>query len=387
MTKTPSASPRSARMGFSDLAGRSDHAGVAPVRAHLRDRRGYSRAGRGRNTLHRSAMRAELWPIADRPRASDGTHDSATSAASTPSSATVRTSALTVRPDTETAHAPIILDIDIGGNPDALIALRCAALRPELVLVITADEIDGERARLARYALDMMGRTDVRVVSGADLGHTRYWVMDGVVPVGLPRQSKGVLRAVEAVFAMAQGNVRWVGGGPLTTLAQILRAAPEVNKRLLITQAGGTLHHGDSVRPEHNFRLDPASARFVIDTAEHVTLVVSNVTYDAIALHPGHPIHRALSAPDTPGWARLITLHLNRWADAFDGRASKQRDPLALWVALGDSAVELDRIELAVGFGGQIIHHSTGRLTTVTRSADYRTFHRWIWSQLTHDAA
>lgn len=46
--------------------------------------------------------------------------------------------------------APLILDTDIGGEPDDALALAIAAGLPSLALVITSDESGGRRARLAR---------------------------------------------------------------------------------------------------------------------------------------------------------------------------------------------------------------------------------------------
>jgi hypothetical protein len=72
------------------------------------------------------------------------------------------------------ARAPMIVDTDIGGDPDDTVALVVAARRvPELALVITSDEYGGERARFLRYLLDLVGRPDVKVVAGSDLGNSR----------------------------------------------------------------------------------------------------------------------------------------------------------------------------------------------------------------------
>jgi len=79
------------------------------------------------------------------------------------------------------ATAPVIIDTDIGGDPDDAVALAVAALTvPELALVITTDELRGERARFARHHLDLLGRPDVPVVRGADLGNERYFCVDGL---------------------------------------------------------------------------------------------------------------------------------------------------------------------------------------------------------------
>ena len=68
----------------------------------------------------------------------------------------------------------MIIDTDVGGDSDDAIALATAAFAvPELALVITTDEYGGQRARFARHFLDLLGRDDIAVVTGADLGKRR----------------------------------------------------------------------------------------------------------------------------------------------------------------------------------------------------------------------
>ncbi|MEU6191923.1 nucleoside hydrolase [Nocardia sp. NPDC047038] len=156
---------------------------------------------------------------------------------------------------------PIILDTDIGGDPDDAFALTCAARVPELALVVTADEVRGKRACLARHLLDLVGRHDVPVIRGADLGNTRYWSAEGLIPDHIATQPSDVLAAVGALCASTDGPVRWVGCGPLTNLANILRTSPKVAEQLVVTQMGGVLSYPNPARAEHNFRLDPEAAR------------------------------------------------------------------------------------------------------------------------------
>ncbi|WP_228824643.1 nucleoside hydrolase [Nocardia blacklockiae] len=284
--------------------------------------------------------------------------------------------------------APIVLDLDIGGDPDDAFALACAARLPELCLVLTSDEIDGERARLARYLLDLLGRPDVLVVAGADLANRRYWVVDGLVPTSIPAQAGDVVDAVRAVCARYAGPVRWVGCGPMTNLARVLRECPELARRLVITQMGGALHYRDPTRAEHNVRLDPEAALFVAVTAPHLTLTLSDVTFtDEIAVgpaptDPGHSVYRVLAAADSPSWARLLAEHLDRWAAAFDGRTSKQHDPLNLAVALGMWFAHVVRVPVAFAADGRMRAEQGGLPIQVVLAANYPAVRQWLVDQL-----
>ncbi|WP_280335644.1 nucleoside hydrolase [Nocardia wallacei] len=309
-------------------------------------------------------------------------------AARDPELAALDTGLLLAPPGPDMAATPIILDLDIGGDPDDAFTLACAARLPELRLVLTSDEIDGQRARLARHFLDLLGRPDVVVVAGADLGNRRYWVADNLTPTTVPAQPGDVIDAVRAVCARAHGPVRWVGCGPMSNLARILRVLPELSGRLVITQMGGALHYRDPTRAEHNARLDPAAVRFVAITARYLTLVLSDVTFtDEIAIgphpaDPGHAVYQALAAPNAPAWGRLLAEHLDRWAAAFDGRTSKQHDPLTLTVALGLSFIYPARVPIVFATDGRLRADSSGVPVTVALAADYAAFCRWLTVQL-----
>jgi hypothetical protein len=85
--------------------------------------------------------------------------------------------------------APLIIDADVGSEPGDAVALIVAATAvPELALVLTCDEVDGERARLARYLLDLAGRPEVPVVAGQQASQPPLFSADGLVPAAVPKQ-------------------------------------------------------------------------------------------------------------------------------------------------------------------------------------------------------
>ncbi|MFX0574639.1 hypothetical protein [Nocardia nepalensis] len=72
----------------------------------------------------------------------------------------------------------IILDTDIGYDPDDFVTLIIAAQSVANLAVVTADETRGRRAELARHVLDLMDRSDVAVIPGIDIGGEHRFVMD-----------------------------------------------------------------------------------------------------------------------------------------------------------------------------------------------------------------
>ena len=289
--------------------------------------------------------------------------------------------------------APVIIDTDIGGDADDALAVVAAARSlPRLALVLTSDETGpavgyGARARFARFLLDLTGRTDVAVVSGVSLGDTRYFCADGLVPAELPPQPADVVAAVRAVCAAAPGPVQWVGMGPLSNLALVLDAAPELASRLHVTQMGAALNYRDPSRAEHNFRLDVPSVHRVFDAVSRGLLptpyfVTSDVTFtSAIEITADHPVHRTLAAPGAPAWAALLVAHMRQWFERFHP-GTIQHDALTLSAALQLPFVDFDKTPVAVDGIGRTIRSETGVPVWLSLSAHYPAFMRWFSQRL-----
>jgi pyrimidine-specific ribonucleoside hydrolase len=230
--------------------------------------------------------------------------------------------------------APMIVDTDVGGDPDDAVALVVAATAvPSLALVLTSDELDGERARLARYLLDLAGRPDVPVVAGQRAVQPPLFSANGLVPAAVPAQPDDVVAAVDATCA-GTGPVRWVGMGPMSNLAGVLAARPDLAPRIVLTQMGGAVRYRDPRRAEHNVRLDPAGARKALSRVPGPALVTSDVTFHAaMELGPDSPAYRQLAHSRAESWAPVLRAHLDRWF-AKHHPSSMQHDALTLSAAL-----------------------------------------------------
>ncbi|GLZ16128.1 hypothetical protein Acsp04_63630 [Actinomadura sp. NBRC 104425] len=287
--------------------------------------------------------------------------------------------------------APVIIDTDIGGDPDDALAVAAAARTlPRLALVITSDETGssfgpGQRARFARVLLDALQRAEVSVVEGCSVGDTRYYCVDGLVPDGVGRQPTGVVDAVRAVCERASGPVCWVGMGPLSNLAHIVEHAPDLLPRLSVTQMGGALAYRHPDRAEHNIRLDMPAARTVLDAVADRRLavpefVISDVTWNQqIAVDSQSRIYRALTASGAPSWATLVARHLDRWFERFHPE-SLQHDALTLSVALDLPYVTSGPVRVVMDEIGRMRRgrEQEGVLLRLSVSARYRPFMRWL---------
>ncbi|ALL79942.1 nucleoside hydrolase (plasmid) [Pseudonocardia sp. EC080610-09] len=288
-------------------------------------------------------------------------------------------------------RAPIIVDTDLGGDADDALALVAAARhRPDLALVLTADETGpeqgyGQRARFARHLLDTVGRHDVTVAAGATVGRTDYFCVADLIPAAVPVVHGGrdaVLAAVAEVAGQSEGPIRWVGMAPLSNLAGVCDHLPEIAARLQVTQMGGAIDYRRPERAEHNIRLDVDAARRVLAAVGDGRLakprfVISDVTFtDQIAVHAAHPLHQRLAAGSEP-WARLLADHLDRWYAAHHA-STLQHDALTLSAALGLPFVRAATTRVAMDEIGRWIRDEEGTALRLSRSADYPAFMTWL---------
>lgn len=279
-------------------------------------------------------------------------------------------------------HAPLIIDTDAGGDPDDAIALVIAAAEPSLALVSTVDELGGRRARFVRHLLDLLGREDVPVVAGADLGDTRMDCIAGLVPDSVAPQRTNVAEAVGDIVAKTDGLVRWAGMGPVTNLAALLTENPDLAQRLVVTQMGGALNYRDPERAEHNFRLDPAAANTLLTKGKLPKLVLSDTTFTPeIEITKDSDLYRKLAAPEAPAWARLVASHMAQWFDRFHP-GTIQHDALALAAALQLPFVALRRERVVLDGIGRMTIAPDGNLVRLSVKADYPAFRAWLGRKL-----
>lgn len=275
--------------------------------------------------------------------------------------------------------SPLIIDTDVGSDPDDAVALAAAALAtPELALVLTTDEDAGERARFARHLLDCLGRRDVPVVAGAQLPEPPPMVVGDLVPPHVSVPAVDVLAAVSAVVDRTDGPVRWLGIGPLTNLARVLTERPELSGRLKVTQMGGALRYRDPARAEHNFRRDPAAAAAVLAAADLPELIMSEHTFrPEIEITERSELYLAWSAPDAPEWARLLRAHHDAWFSRFHP-GSMQHDALTLSVALRVPFVQFAYDRCGVDEVGRLALDPGGRPALLSYLVDYAAFMGWL---------
>ena len=281
---------------------------------------------------------------------------------------------------------PIILDTEIGGEPDDAMALIIAARDlPELALVVTTDELNGERARFARYLLDRAGRADVAVAAGRQLSPTAPYFAHGLTPDWVTPPAGEVARAVAEAAARAGGAARWIGLGPLSNLAALLADQPQLARRLFVTQLTGTSDHAGQALAPRNFRLDPAAARQVLAAVPHLRLVSFALPAGRqVELTAASPAVRRLAGAGSAGgghsWETLLAAHLGQFFARYHP-AVFPAGPLALAAALRLPFTSFGPARVTVSATGAMAIHAGGDIL-ISQNVDYRALGEWLRARL-----
>lgn len=278
----------------------------------------------------------------------------------------------------EPSPMPLILDTDIGSEPDDALALAVAAGLPSLSLVIASNEHAGQRARFARQLLDLLGRDDVPVVSGIDLGNRFAWAAEGIVPDYVPTQPTDVAGAFSQVLDRYEGQIGWVGLGPLSNLAALLETDPAACARLVVTQQEAALR----IIPEgpgQNIALDLPAARVALSADLRPWIVPTELALDTLnEITEGTTEYKVIAHSADPA-RNLLSTHIGQWFD--DIVPSFGLSGLStLSLAVGMPFVTALPTKIALDEAGRI--QSGEHVAFMATSIDYSSFRKWLRDRL-----
>ncbi|RJO74194.1 nucleoside hydrolase [Nocardia panacis] len=270
----------------------------------------------------------------------------------------------------------VIMDTDIGYDPDDAFALVAAARSVEQLIVVTADEVrGGYRARYARALLDALDRPDVPVHVGIDLGSESFVVHDEALTA--PAQPGAFHDAVESACRSTYGPVQWAGQGPLSNVVSVLTERPHLTEKIAVTQQGGWLdtYHSGPTKTSHNLRVDVRAAGVGLRMLHRPRLVLSDHTgVPEIRVTTDSDLYKELAGNDAP-WARLLFANVRNWL-------SKRphfylHDPLTLSAALGQKFVRFAAEDIAVSGDAFLRREPGARRMLVSTGVDYDAFNAW----------
>jgi purine nucleosidase len=255
----------------------------------------------------------------------------------------------------------VILDTDIGSDPDDAAALSLAMVSPEIQLegITTVYGDVDTRNRLARKLLQLGGHDDVPIYNGVKesllLNREVWWAGhegEGVLEGDEPVQSEG--HAVDFIVKTIMNNpgeITLAAIGPLTNIAVAIIREPEIirNVKELIIM-GGVTRLGDNALElpaiEHNIKCDPEAASVVFSSGAPITMVGLDVT---MKVQIGNKEIEELIATNKPLNLALAEV-IKRWLKFINMSSTAMHDPLAVALLLDRSLVRTRQMRIKVEF-------------------------------------
>jgi purine nucleosidase len=270
---------------------------------------------------------------------------------------------------------PVIIDCD-PGHDDAL-ALLLAAGDPRLrllgVTTVAGNQTLAKTTRNALRILALAGVPDVPVAAGcarplvgeltvAEDIHGASGLdgpdLDG--PVG---EAAGVhaVELMRRLIAGAGGPVTLIATGPLTNVALLLRAHPEVVPRVRrVVFMGGSTERGNTTPyGEFNIVTDPEAADVVLRSGLPVTMIGLNVTHQALATEEVIADFLAMGTRLGVICAELMTFFASAYRRVFGFEHPPVHDPIAVAAVLDPSIVRTVAAPVAVELAGAYTRGAT----------------------------
>jgi inosine-uridine nucleoside N-ribohydrolase len=177
----------------------------------------------------------------------------------------------------------LILDTDPGDDPDDLFVLLIILLNPGLVkllAIITGDEVFGHsRANLISCILKSFNRVDIPVFFGRKLGHKNFLFDPEELRDRTDEAQSYTSAQLSKIINKTSGQINYLCIEGATNIASLLTDYPNLTNKLSITQMGGAINYRNPLKAEHNFRLDPASAKILLSTNGLIRLVIADTTF------------------------------------------------------------------------------------------------------------
>jgi purine nucleosidase len=263
-----------------------------------------------------------------------------------------------------------VLDTDIGSDVDDILALTLMARTPEYnlagVTTVYGDTV--LRARMARYVLHQLGRSDVDVAPGMSetlAGEPVWWGghegegIPGLDEIQVDESRDGVTLLCEMAREHA-GRLTVFAIGPLTNIAKAIQSDPSFvgSVRHLYIMGGAYW----TEQPEHNIKSDAEAASVVFSSGIPITVCGLDVTTRVWLREDGvEEIRQALGefgevlAQQFWSWLQFM---VDNGISSGDVQATHLHDPLAVLAALRPDLLAFERCDVTVDLEGE----SVGRI-------------------------
>lgn len=263
---------------------------------------------------------------------------------------------------------PVLLDCD-PGHDDA-VAILLAAASPAIDLLgittVAGNQTLPKTTLNARRVCTVAGITSVPIAAGrprplhgqlrtaADIhGETG---LDGPA-FGEPAvqvEPVGAVEFLRRTMLAADRPVTLVATGPLTNVAALLLAHPEVAEHIgeIVVMGGSTERGNVTPYAEFNVHVDPEAADIVIGSGLPVTMCGLNVTHQALATDDVLDRIALLGTPLARICVDLLTFFAGSYKRVFGFDAPPLHDPVALARVIEPAVVTVVEANVAIEIAG-----------------------------------
>lgn len=243
----------------------------------------------------------------------------------------------------------IILDTDIGYDPDdlfALILLHKIALN-DIELIVTANEKDGKRSRFVKKILQTIGNTHTTIAEGQSIGMDKFIVDHLIYDTDDTGIEKDYLSTMKKVVEK-NDNILYIGIGGFTNLAKYIDKYPEDKNKFTIYLMGGAINYVKKEGwKEFNVKIDPISAKKVIESGWNMHCIMAQTTHNPIyEITEQHIFYKKLLDSSDTSY-KILADHCKTW---FETRihGTTMHDPLTIVTALGMDFVSFHSSSVSV---------------------------------------
>ncbi|MET9376018.1 nucleoside hydrolase [Streptomyces sp. NPDC002992] len=272
---------------------------------------------------------------------------------------------------------PVILDCDPGHDDAFNILLAAAHPAVDLLAITTvAGNQTVEKTTLnARRVCSVAGIRDVPIAAGRDRPlHGAPLVAENIhggsgldgpgfgdSEPDVPQDPRDALTLIRDTLLTQPAPVTLVPTGPLTNIATLLLAHPELTRRIerIVLMGGSTARGNTTPAAEFNILCDPEAADIVFSSGLPVTMFGLNATHQVRATPDVISRIEALGTPLARLCTELLTYFAGTYREVFGFEAPPLHDPLTVAHLIDPSLISLARAAVAVELTGTYTRGAT----------------------------
>lgn len=280
-----------------------------------------------------------------------------------------------------------ILDTDIGTDIDDSWALALLLASPELDLrLITTVSGDVRyRAGLCAGLLAAAGRTNIPIGLGIGGDLKVPAALQGPLLAGVGEEAAlnahpcviddGVEAMIQTIME-AEDEVTVIGIGPFTNIAEAIRRRPEIVQRARFVGMCGSVRIGyrgsETASAEYNVFADIAAAQAVLSAAWDITIAPLDSCGHVLLAGEDYQRFYNFATGHPNSTAAEVMAHYRQWlsalkapADQLVRRSTTQYDAVAIYLAISEAGLEMEKLPIRVTDEGLTRLDETGRLMAV----------------------